>query len=99
MRSASCCERRFWREEYSCSVELCALETDPGTAPQPLALPWVRENSASTALRKIPLKLYFSAISGNVKDTSGPPISGAKLNIVNIDSGSARETASVTLRR
>ena len=42
-------------ETFSCGVELCALETDLAEAPQPLALPWVRENSASTALRKIPL--------------------------------------------
>lgn len=43
-------------EEYSCSVELCALELDLTGAPQPLTLPWVRENSAATGLRKIPMK-------------------------------------------
>lgn len=43
-------------EEYLCSVELCALEMDLTDAPQPLTLAWVRENSASTALRKFPMK-------------------------------------------
>lgn len=43
-------------EEYSCDVELCALEEDPANAPQPLTLPWVRENSASVAARKFPMK-------------------------------------------
>src|SRR5205814_4369 len=43
-------------EEYSCYVELCALEEDPAGAPQPLTLPWVRENSASVAARKVPMK-------------------------------------------
>ena len=43
-------------EEYSCSVELCAMEDVLTAAPQPLALPWVRENSASTALRKFLIK-------------------------------------------
>lgn len=43
-------------EEYSCDLELCALEDDPAEAPQPLALPWVRENSASVAGRKFPMK-------------------------------------------
>lgn len=43
-------------EEYSCSVELCALEHELTEAPEPLALPWVRENSAATALRKVPLQ-------------------------------------------
>jgi hypothetical protein len=43
-------------EEYSCSVELCALDDDLTGAPQPLVLPWVRENSASVALRKVPMK-------------------------------------------
>ncbi len=42
-------------EEYSCYVELCALEDNPADAPQPLSLPWVRENSASVASRKIPM--------------------------------------------
>jgi hypothetical protein len=43
-------------EVYSCSVELCALESDPAAAPQPLTLPWVRENSTATALRKFPMR-------------------------------------------
>ena len=43
-------------EEYSCFVELYALEDDPAGAPQPLTLPWVRENSASVAARKVPMK-------------------------------------------
>lgn len=42
-------------EEYVCFLELCALEDDPAEAPQPLTLPWVRENSASVAARKIPM--------------------------------------------
>jgi len=42
-------------EEYACGVELCALEHDLEDAPQPLALPWVRENCASAARRKLPL--------------------------------------------
>jgi hypothetical protein len=42
-------------EAYLCSLELCALETDLTDAPQPLTLPWVRESSASSALRKFPL--------------------------------------------
>lgn len=43
-------------EEYSCFVELCALESDLANAPQPLVLPWVRENSASVTARKYPMK-------------------------------------------
>ena len=43
-------------EEYACFVELCALEEDVAEAPQPLALPWVRENSASVAGRKFAMK-------------------------------------------
>ncbi|MES2596195.1 MAG: hypothetical protein V4662_12705 [Verrucomicrobiota bacterium] len=43
-------------EEYVCFLELCALEDDPADAPQPLTLPWVRENSASVAARKIRMK-------------------------------------------
>ena len=31
------------------------MEDDPAGAPQPLALPWVRENSASVAARKFPM--------------------------------------------
>ncbi len=42
-------------EEYLCSVELCALESDLTEAPLPLTLPWFRENSAATALRKFPM--------------------------------------------
>lgn len=55
--SASFDGARFAKgEEYSCFVELCALEEDPAEAPQPLVLPWVRENSASVAGRKFPMK-------------------------------------------
>jgi len=42
-------------EEYSCSVELIALETDPKDSPQPATLPWMHENSASDAKRKFPI--------------------------------------------
>ncbi len=42
-------------EKYACFVELCALGDDPATAPQPLTLPWVRENSAAVAARRIPM--------------------------------------------
>ncbi|MEZ0276222.1 MAG: hypothetical protein ACAH88_15040 [Roseimicrobium sp.] len=42
-------------EEYAGSVELCALEEDPSAVPQPLTLPWARENGSSVALRKVPL--------------------------------------------
>jgi len=43
-------------EQYSCSVELCTLDRDMTDAPEPLGLPWMRENSAATALRKFPMK-------------------------------------------
>lgn len=43
-------------EEYSGSLELCALDEDPGDSTQLLTLPWVRESSASNVLRKMPLK-------------------------------------------
>ncbi len=43
-------------EEYSCDVELCALEEELANAPQPLALPWVRENSVAVGARKFSMK-------------------------------------------
>ncbi|HSJ02723.1 MAG TPA: hypothetical protein VK956_09740 [Verrucomicrobium sp.] len=54
-------------EEYQCSVELCSLDSDPADAPQPLTLPWVRENSSSTVLRKFPLKNDVAWKSTNVE--------------------------------
>jgi hypothetical protein len=43
-------------EEFAGSVELCTLDEDLADMPQPLTLPWARENGASVALRKVPLK-------------------------------------------
>jgi hypothetical protein len=42
-------------EKWACFVELGALGDDPANAPQPLTLPWVRENSAAVAARRIPM--------------------------------------------
>lgn len=43
-------------EDHLCKLELCALDMEFADAPKPLSLPWIRENSASTALRKFPMK-------------------------------------------
>ncbi|WP_038170288.1 hypothetical protein [Verrucomicrobium sp. BvORR106] len=59
-------------EEYLCSVELCTLETNPNEAPQPLTLPWVRENGSATALRKFPLKGNLTWKSTNVEVSITP---------------------------
>lgn len=43
-------------EEYVCSVEMCAVDAGELPTPLPADLPWYRENSASVAARKMPLK-------------------------------------------
>lgn len=43
-------------EEYVCAVELCAVQEGELPTPLPADLPWYRENSASVAARKMPLK-------------------------------------------
>lgn len=43
-------------EEYVCFVEFCAVEDGQLPTPLPADLPWYRENSASVAARKMPLK-------------------------------------------
>lgn len=43
-------------EEYVCFVELCAVDEGSMPTPFPADLPWYRENSASVAARKMPLK-------------------------------------------